>query len=125
MQVSYVSIVTSDVDWLCAFYTGIVGLTEFEDWRHDGFRALDAGRGCVLALHSRAAYAEMGLEPPADGANTLVTFDPGSQGAVDAESMRLVMVGVTWVRRPFDTPYGSRQAIFRDPDGNPFRLNSF
>lgn len=123
MELSYVSIVTDDLDRLRDFYVDVVGLPEHVAWRHDGFRGLDAGRGCVLALHSPEAYAELGLDW--SGVGTLVTFDPGGRAEVDAVGARLAGAGVTVVRAPFDTAYGSRQAVFRDPEGNPFRINSF
>lgn len=123
IRLSYVSIVTPDLDALRDFYVDVVGLPEHVDWRHDGFRGLDAGGGVVLALHSPEAYAELGL--PAVGAGSLVTFDPGDRVAVDAAHGRLTAAGVRVVREPFDTPYGSYQAVYLDREGNPFRINSF
>ena len=123
MQLSYVSVVTSDLDGLRNFYVEMLGLVELTAWSHDGFRALEVGTDLVLALHSPEAYAEFGLEAPSSG--PLLTFDPGSAAELLRLHEHMVALGVPVVRAPFETPYGSLQVIHRDVDGNPFRLNTF
>ncbi|RLI12349.1 hypothetical protein DRO35_03310 [Candidatus Bathyarchaeota archaeon] len=38
---------------------------------------------------------------------------------VDKEYRRLVSKGVKFTAKPHDEPWGGRQAVFQDPDGNP------
>ena len=38
---------------------------------------------------------------------------------VDKEYRRLVSKGVKFTAKPHDEPWGGRQAVFHDPDGNP------
>lgn len=126
MNLSYVSIVSSDLDRLKNFYIEALGLVELADWSHDGFRAIDVGGGIVMALHSPEAYAELGLSVPTSGhVAPLITFDPGSGAELHRLHAQLVSQGVHVVREPFETPYGSLQVIHSDVDGNPFRLNTF
>jgi catechol 2,3-dioxygenase-like lactoylglutathione lyase family enzyme len=126
MNLSYISIVTSDLDRLKNFYIAALGLVEFVDWSHDGFRAIDVGGGTVMALHSPEAYAGLGLAVPAAGqVASLITFDPGSGAELHGLHNELVAQGVPVVREPFETAYGSLQGIYTDVDGNPFRLNTF
>ena len=126
MELSYVSIVTERLDELKDFYVSCLGLEEHTDWAHEGFRALRASEGIVLAFHTPGAFAELGLDPATDGAgSSMLTFDPGSTSALHDVHGRLVSRAVPVVREPFTTPYGSTQAIYRDLDGNVFRLNTF
>lgn len=125
MQLSYVSVVSSDIDRLRDFYVDALGLTELEEWSHDGFRAVAIGPDLVLALHSPGAYGDLGLPLPPDGHAPLLTFDPGDAQQLRRLHEQLVAKDVPTVREPFETPYGSLQVIHRDVDGNPFRLNTF
>jgi catechol 2,3-dioxygenase-like lactoylglutathione lyase family enzyme len=126
MNLSYVSIVSSDLDRLRDFYVEALGLAELSDWSHEGFRAIDLGSGLVLALHSPEAYAELGLTAPTSGhVAPLLTFDPGSGAELHRLHEQFVAQGIDVVREPFETSYGSLQVIHSDVDGNPFRLNTF
>lgn len=126
MELSYVSVVTEQLDELKDFYRDALGLEEHTDWSHEGFRALQAAPGVVLAFHTPAAFEELGLDPMKDvGGTTMLTFDPGGAEALRRMHERLVASAVPVLREPFATPYGSLQAIYRDTDGNVFRLNSF
>lgn len=126
MLLSYVSVVTSELDRLKRFYVEELGLVELAEWSHEGFRALDVGNAVVLALHSPEAYADMGLVAPPPGSSApLLTFDPGSRAELHRLHGHLVAREVTVTKEPFETPYGSVQSIYRDVDGNPFRLNTF
>ena len=126
MQLSYVSIVTERLDELKACYVAALGLDELTEWSHEGFRALLCAPGVVLALHSPEAYKCLGLEPPGEGqVGTVLTFDPGSADELQRLHNDFVARSVPVIRAPFETQYGSLQAIYRDIDGNPFRLNTF
>ena len=124
MELSYVSIVSEQLDELKDFYVEALSLTELVDWSHEGFRAVQVDPGVVMAFHSPDALGELGLrgEP---AMTTMLTFDPGSPRELRRLHAELVDRDVLVIREPFDTPYGSVQSIYRDPDGNPFRLNTF
>ena len=126
MQLAYVSLVTARLDELKDFYVDVLGFDEMAEWSHDGFRALTVAPGVVLALHEPEGLTELGLDD-ADVARcgSVLTFDPGSAERLLQLHGRLVDGGSSVVRAPFSTPYGSLQAIHRDPDGNAFRLNTF
>jgi catechol 2,3-dioxygenase-like lactoylglutathione lyase family enzyme len=126
MELSYVSVVTERLDELKDFYCEALGLPEYTDWSHEGFRALQAAPGVVLAFHTPAALGELGLDPgEAGSAPPMLTFDPGGAEELRQVHDRLVARSVPVLREPFSTPYGSLQSIYRDTDGNVFRLNSF
>ena len=56
---------------------------------------------------------------------------PGAAGAyvvtddLDALHARAVAAGATVLREPFDTDYGSRDAAFRDPEGNVWSFGTY
>lgn len=126
MQLSYVSVVTKQLDEMKDFYVQMLGIEELTDWSHDGFRALEVAPNVILALHTPEAFRELGLELGEDDLlATMLTFDPGSVDELHRIHDVLVAANVPVVREPFETPYGSLQVIHRDPDGNPFRLNTF
>jgi predicted enzyme related to lactoylglutathione lyase len=125
-SLSYVSLVSPEYESLADFYVETVGLSEHVAWRHEGFRALDGGNGVVIGFHSPDSVREIGVALPVGGRlATMLTFDPGDVATLDTLTREFAAAGVTVLREPFDTPYGSRQAVFADPEGNPFRLNTF
>lgn len=86
MHLSYVSLISDEYESLADFYTTALGLREHLSWRHDGFRALDAGGDTSLAFHSPAAAAELRLPV---GVRMMPTFDPGSVVELEAAAERL------------------------------------
>lgn len=124
MNLSYISIVTDRLDALKDFYVGALGLVELADWSHEGFRAIQVEPGVIVAFHSPAAMSDLGIDAGAT-VSSMLTFDPGSVDELRRLHDELGVKGVPVVREPFDTPYGSLQTIYRDLDGNPFRLNTF
>ena len=127
MPLAYVSLFAKDLERLGDFYVEAFGLTENEAMRTPIFRSIELGNGSAIALHGAEAYDLVGLGDHASpsGVAAMLTFDPGSADAVDAEVDRLVALGATLVKGPFVTVYDARQAVFFDPDGHVFRLSHY
>ncbi len=125
MPLAFVSIFADDLDALGTFYADAFGLSEHAHYRTPIFRSFDLGGGASLALHAHEAYALVGLDDhrSTSGVASMLTFDPGSAEAVDAETQRLVARGATLVKGPYVTVYHARQAVLFDPEGNVVRLS--
>lgn len=53
----------------------------------------------------------------------MITFEVASRHAVDHLSEKAVSLGATLVKAPVETYYGWYQAVLRDLEGHPFRIN--
>lgn len=71
----------------------------------------------VLAIFSAAAQDAYipGSAKPARNASVILEFRVDD---VDREFVRLQPLVRTWIKRPANTPWGTRSFYFRDPDGN-------
>jgi uncharacterized glyoxalase superfamily protein PhnB len=52
-----------------------------------------------------------------------MTFEVNPTTTVERLTSLAVEMGAQILREPYDTSYGSRQAVLADPDGNVFRIN--
>ena len=121
-----VNLFARDLDGLVGFYAGLFDLSEAIEQRSPIFRSLDAG-GVAIAFNGMAAYGLLNLEQPAApvGPSFMLTFEVESHAAVDTLTKRATERGAVGVKPPYDTAYGSRQSVLRDPEGNVFRINAF
>lgn len=62
--------------------------------------------------------------PPAGGHRMGLAFLCDSPGEVDATYERMLKLGHTGHKEPWDAPWGQRYAMIQDPDGNPVDLFS-
>jgi catechol 2,3-dioxygenase-like lactoylglutathione lyase family enzyme len=121
-----VNVFAHDLDGIVAFYAGLLGLKERTEQRSPIYRALDAG-GTDIGFNAVDAYRLLNLDsvPPPTGISFMLTFDVGAKSEI-ARLVRLAEArGATLVKPAYDTAYGARQAVLRDPEGNVFRINAF
>lgn len=124
--VSSVNIFARDLDGLATFYSALFGLAEKTELRSPIYRALDAGP-VMIAFNGFEAYALLKLEDHAEtkGVKSLLTFEVASADDVARVAEAAVARGARLVKGPYDTAYGSRQAVLFDPEDNVFRINAF
>jgi len=107
-------IVTDDVAGLSDFYARVVGARVVAN---DYYVELPTG-GATLAFCRRRFTEADGcgaLLPATATERVILDFEVDD---VDAAYSRLFPLVVTWVMAPTDQPWGTRSAMFRDPDGN-------
>ena len=121
-----VNVFVHDLDGIVAFYTGLLGLKERTEQRSPVYRALDAG-GTDIGFNAFDAYKLLKLDsdPPPTGTSFMLTFDVGAKSEIPRLIGLAQKRGATLVKPAYDTPYGARQAVLRDPEGNVFRVNAF
>lgn len=107
-------LITDHVPALVDFYTRVLG----QPARRTGdvyaeFHTPTA----VLAIFSAAAEEAYipGSAQPGRNASAILEFRVDD---VDAEFVRLQAIVRTWIKRPGNTPWGTRSFYFRDLDGN-------
>jgi predicted enzyme related to lactoylglutathione lyase len=123
---STVNLFARDPEGLVQFYGGLFGLPEIVAQRSPIYRAVDAG-SAMIGFNAFDAYGLLGLDAPYGfgGAHSMLTFDIDDPVDVALLADRATRTGATLVKPPYDTAYGSRQAVLRDPEGNVFRINAF
>ena len=126
-KLTVASLIAEDMDALVAFYQSLLGFAEFEAHRGPIYRALDAGNGVALGIHSPGAYDLLTLDgsAPIGRAISMLTFEVDGAAEVEALAEKSPGLGATVVKGPYDTAYGSRQVVLKDPAGNVIRLNAF
>lgn len=119
----YVNVFAKDMIALAEFYQSLFNLKEITESRSEYFRGYETG-GCCIGISSAGAYELMSLTKPDIQTDTiLMSFSATKQVDVDALCDDAVKRGGTVVKPPFETYYGWYQAVLRDPEGNPFRIN--
>ena len=123
-QLSFVNVIARDLDGLADFYQRAFELAEVLSERSAVYRAFDTGT-TLLGFNAWAAYALLGLDDHATdrGVRAYLTFDPGSDVAVDVAVERLVRLGATLVKGPVRTPYDAWMSVLLDPEGNVARVS--
>ncbi|RLE28358.1 bleomycin resistance protein [Candidatus Acetothermia bacterium] len=105
-----VTLTVADLSRAVAFYRDVLGLPL--KYRFPDYAGFDLG-GVELGLKTWG-----GMEPPRNG-EPVVNFLVDD---VDRACRGLSARGVKFTKDPEDTPWGSRIALFRDPDGNTLQL---
>ena len=119
----YVNVFARDMLALAEYYQKLFNLEEIKESRSEYFRGYESG-GCCIGISSQDAYELLSLTKADRQTDTvLMTFAAVSQEDVDTRSNYAVELGGTLVKQPFETYYGWYQAVLRDPEGNPFRIN--
>jgi len=107
-------LITRDVKALAAFYRAVLQIEpvtfggEYVEFR--------TGAG-TLALYSAEAQERYlpGSAKPASNSSAILEFEVAD---VDQEYARLQSTGIQWVKKPANTPWGTRSFYFRDPEGH-------
>ncbi len=122
---SFVNLFCEDLDRLTVYYAGLFGFDEIPENRSPTFRSLRSGE-CRLGLSARSACSYLGMsEFPAGSPSTcLLTLQVEDIGTVDQLATLAVELGGALLKAPADTPYGWRQAVLADPEGNAFRISA-
>jgi uncharacterized glyoxalase superfamily protein PhnB len=107
-------IVTDNVAGLAAFYASVIGAQVVTN---DYYVELPTG-GATLGVCRRSFTAADGCGAPLPATATERVILDFEVDDVDAAYARLAPLGMTWVMPPTDQPWGTRSAMFRDPDGN-------
>jgi predicted enzyme related to lactoylglutathione lyase len=115
-------IVTDNVERLAAFYARLVGvpvaLNEYYVEVPAGPMSVGFSKRRFTEYHrSRAAAAAGAAGTGAEDLKPEVILD-FLVDDVDAEYERIRALGVEWVLPPTTQPWGNRNMIFRDPEGN-------
>jgi predicted enzyme related to lactoylglutathione lyase len=119
----YVNVFAKDMIALANYYQTLFDLEEITASRSEYFRGFETG-GCCIGISSSDAYELVSLTKPETQTDTiLMTFGAPTREDVDAQCDFAVELGGTVVKPPFETYYGWYQAVLRDPEGNPFRIN--
>ncbi|PZQ88689.1 MAG: glyoxalase [Leifsonia xyli] len=123
IEISYVNIISSDIDRLGKFYSTLLELEEIVESRTDLFRGYKAGTAS-LGISAEGAYDLLNLtKQQGSGERNLLTFNVPSPKELRALTEKAQKLGGSLVKAPFETYYGWFQSVLRDPDGNAFRLS--
>jgi predicted enzyme related to lactoylglutathione lyase len=116
MELVQSRIVTNNVEGLAAFYAGLVGtsvaLNEYYVEVPAGAMSVGFSKRRFTEYRERQA-AQPGSPEPRDEIILDFVVDD-----VDAEYERIDALGVEWIMPPTTQPWGNRNMIFRDPEGN-------
>ena len=125
-RIAYVNILADDVEALSSFYRQLLGFAEIESHRSPIYRCLDGG-GIEFGFNASKAYELLGLEDrkPSGVApiRAYVTFEVGSDAAVEAIASGAPQLGGHVVKAPYETYYNAWQCVLEDPERNVFRIN--
>jgi predicted enzyme related to lactoylglutathione lyase len=113
MELVQSRIVTDDVEQLAAFYARLVGVPVTLNAYY-----VEVHAGPMSVGFSKRRYTEYHRSCPGaatSGAEFILDFLVDD---VDAEYERIKALGVDWVLPPTTQPWGNRNMIFRDPEGN-------
>jgi predicted enzyme related to lactoylglutathione lyase len=119
----YVNVLARDMIALADFYQKLFDLEEITASRSEYFIGFETG-GCCVGISSTGAYDLLSLTKPDTQTDTiLMSFGAPNPEDVDTRCDLAVKLGGAIVKSPFETYYGWYQAVVRDPEGNPFRIN--
>ncbi len=120
-----IDIVVADMDATLAFYRALgVEISDDAIWRTStGIHHVDITMPSGLIIHfdspQLAAAYDRGWRPPTgSGTRNVFSFKVTERDEVDALHRTLTDLGYECSQEPFDAFWGSRYAIFVDPDGN-------
>lgn len=124
-RLSFVNVFVRDIKALPDFYATLFGLEEEMAYRSPIFRALRTG-DTAIGFNGPQAYAILGLAAPAEapGPRFALTFDVGRPSEVAPRAQQALALGASLVKGPYETAYGSVQAVLFDPEANVLRINA-
>ena len=121
MELVQARLVTDDVAGLAAFYAGLVRaevpLNEYYVEVPAGPMSVGFSKRRFTEYHRNRAAAAAGAAADRQDGRAEVILDFLVHD-VDAEYARIKALDVEWVLPPTTQPWGNRNMIFRDPEGN-------
>ena len=122
MELVQSRIVTDDVERLAAFYARMIGVTvtlnEYYVEVNAGPMSVGLSKRRYTEYHRNSpAAATHSADADAEDGRNVVILDFRVDD-VDTEYERIKALGVEWVLPPTTQPWGNRNMIFRDPEGN-------
>jgi predicted enzyme related to lactoylglutathione lyase len=121
-EVSTISLIAIDIEALARFYSTLLGLPARMDQHSPVFRGLQCG-DVMLGFSAPEVTAILGIDDRPAGRGAFATFELPSVDALHASTDGAIRLGAQLLRAPYETYYGSLQAVLADPEGNVFRLN--
>jgi len=116
MELIQSRIVTDNVETLAAFYAGLVGTSVALNEYY-----VEVPAGAMSVGFSKRRFTEyregQAARPGTPGPRDEIILD-FVVNDVDAEYERIDALGVEWIMPPTTQPWGNRNMIFRDPEGN-------
>lgn len=123
IHLDQLNLVSRDLEATLAFYR-LLGIEIPEDaiWRtasgpHHVDIQPEAGASVDFDSPALAAVYNAGFDPADPQARTLIGFGVDTRDAVDARYAALTRAGYLGLQKPYDTFFGARYAVVRDPDG--------
>lgn len=124
-HLAYVNVFAENIERLSAFYATVFGFREVIESRSPIFRLLDTGRSGI-GFNAPEAYELLGLADRAEarGMRFMLTIDVDRPSDVDALVSVAEANGAHLIKPPYETYYGTYQAVLSDPEDNVFRINA-
>jgi predicted lactoylglutathione lyase len=111
-----IGVVVSDLSRAASFY-GELGL-EFSDGEGHIEAQLPGGLRFMLDTEETVRSFDSEWQPPSEGHRIALAFRCDSPAEVDETYKRLLEVGGSSHKEPWDAVWGMRYAEVKDPDGN-------
>lgn len=117
MEISAITLIVKDMEKMVTFYRDVMNMAI--EWDGGVFTGVQLKSSLFFNLCQRDALSISGLGTPNGLNGTMeVSFGVLSPQEVDKEFERLVKAGATPIKEPISQPYGLREAVVADPEGN-------
>lgn len=117
MEIGAITLIVKDMEKMATFYRDVMNMAI--EWDGGVFTGVQLKSGVFFNLCQRDALSISGLGYPKGLNGTMeVSFGVPSPQEVDKEFERLVKAGATPIKEPISQPYGLREAVVADPEGN-------
>lgn len=117
MEIGAITFFVKDMDKMVTFYRDVMKMAI--EWDGGVFTGVKLKSGVFFNLCQRDAMNLSQLDYPKGLNGTMeVSFNVSTPEDVDKEFDRLVKAGATPVKEPISQPYGLRESIVADPEGN-------
>jgi catechol 2,3-dioxygenase-like lactoylglutathione lyase family enzyme len=117
MEIGAITLIVKDMEKMVTFYRDVMKMAL--EWDGGVFTGVQLKSGVFFNLCQRDALGLSQLEYTKGLNGTMeVSFGVPSPDEVDKEFERMVKAGATPVKEPFSQPYGLREAVVADPEGN-------
>jgi predicted enzyme related to lactoylglutathione lyase len=123
LQLAQARLVSGEIEPIAAFYAALLGISVPLNEHYLEVPAGPASVGFSKAgfTEDRGPHAACPAGLAATAGEIILDFTTDD---VDAEHLRIDTLGVSWVMRPTNQPWGRRSMLFRDPDGHLVNVSS-